>query len=131
MKKYADKNVKAQIHALKLNGENVNGFNFVNQKFVLYGKLSNLKDKYIEIDRMTMFVENITNPDFDTVKQMLENYLLEINWGNRTLRVKEFINMIESRQQRLNKTEEDDMEVKARRATFQARDGAKTKTLAT
>eukprot|EP00957_Ditylum_brightwellii_P029078 2196882-Ditylum_brightwellii.AAC.1 len=38
--------------------------------------------------------------------------------------------MIEYRQQRLDKTEKDNMEVKARMETFQAKDGAETKTSA-
>eukprot|EP00957_Ditylum_brightwellii_P003398 257738-Ditylum_brightwellii.AAC.2 len=86
------------MYALKFNGVNVDGFDYVNQNILLYGKLSDLNNKYMEVDRLTMFVENITNPDFETMKQLLENYLLKINQGDRTLRVKEFTDMIESRQ---------------------------------
>eukprot|EP00957_Ditylum_brightwellii_P008069 611865-Ditylum_brightwellii.AAC.1 len=64
---------------------------------------------------MIAFVEGIKDPDFKTVKQLLENYLLEIDCGDRTMNVKEFTDMVESRQGGLNRIADQDMEVKSQK----------------
>eukprot|EP00957_Ditylum_brightwellii_P146765 11173076-Ditylum_brightwellii.AAC.1 len=69
-------------------------------------------------DWMSTFVESIVDPDFETVQQLLEHFLLKINQGDRTFNTKEFTNMADSRQQKLNKASEDDMEVCSQRAHF-------------
>eukprot|EP00957_Ditylum_brightwellii_P010830 820804-Ditylum_brightwellii.AAC.1 len=67
------------------------------------------------MDRMQKFVENITNPEFDIVKQVLTNALLEIDRGDHAMKIKEFTDMVESRQRTLDKEEEDNMGAKSRR----------------
>eukprot|EP00957_Ditylum_brightwellii_P030332 2297061-Ditylum_brightwellii.AAC.2 len=67
---------------------------------------------------MAAFVEEIEDPDFKTVRQLLENYLLEIDHGDRTTNVKEFTNMVESHQRGHNRMADKDMEVKSRCVKF-------------
>eukprot|EP00957_Ditylum_brightwellii_P087344 6648457-Ditylum_brightwellii.AAC.1 len=45
--------------------------------------------------------------------QLLENYLLEINHGDQTLNIKEFIEMVESWQGGPNQHVESEMEIKS------------------
>eukprot|EP00957_Ditylum_brightwellii_P091346 6954744-Ditylum_brightwellii.AAC.1 len=66
----------------------------------------------MDIERLNKSVENIVDSDFEIVQQLLENYLLEIDCGDRTLKVKEFANMVESRQRGLNKNAKNNMELK-------------------
>eukprot|EP00957_Ditylum_brightwellii_P090633 6902840-Ditylum_brightwellii.AAC.1 len=66
-----------------------------------------------DVNWMTKFVDNITNPDFKTVRQLLKNYLLEIDRGNCTMNPKEFTDIVESRQCGLNKRAEENMEAKS------------------
>eukprot|EP00957_Ditylum_brightwellii_P080435 6117888-Ditylum_brightwellii.AAC.1 len=69
----------------------------------------------VDIERMTVFVENIIDPDFETFRQLLENYLLEIDCKERTLNQKGFTDIVESQQQGLNQLTVTDMEAKSRR----------------
>eukprot|EP00957_Ditylum_brightwellii_P040490 3064178-Ditylum_brightwellii.AAC.1 len=64
---------------------------------------------------MTAFVEEIDDLYFETDKQILENYLLEIDQNERTMSVKEFTDMVESRQRGLNRVADQDMEVKSQK----------------
>eukprot|EP00957_Ditylum_brightwellii_P070832 5382761-Ditylum_brightwellii.AAC.1 len=62
-----------------------------------YGELGVLNSQPVpEIERITDFVEGIEDPEFKTVKQLRENYLLEIYHGDRIMNVKEFTDMVES-----------------------------------
>eukprot|EP00957_Ditylum_brightwellii_P082122 6244716-Ditylum_brightwellii.AAC.1 len=67
---------------------------------------------------MNGLVEGIEDPDFETVKQLLENYLLEIDCSDRTMNVKEFTDMVENQQRGLNRVADQDMDVKSRQAQF-------------
>eukprot|EP00957_Ditylum_brightwellii_P200966 15319325-Ditylum_brightwellii.AAC.1 len=77
-----------------------------------------LTSKMPEMSKMQKFVDNIICKDLKTVHQLLENTLLEIDCGDKTMNVKEFIDMVESWQCGLNKQAESDMEVKSRRGNF-------------
>eukprot|EP00957_Ditylum_brightwellii_P044322 3362778-Ditylum_brightwellii.AAC.1 len=49
----------------------------VNWHLLKYGELGVLNSQLVpKIERMTAFVEGIEDPDFETAKQLLENYLL-------------------------------------------------------
>eukprot|EP00957_Ditylum_brightwellii_P133441 10173815-Ditylum_brightwellii.AAC.1 len=72
--------IKADIDVLKLDGNTVDGFEYVNQHIVLYTKLDELlTSKTPEMSKMQMFVDIIIDEDFKTVHQLLENTLLEID----------------------------------------------------
>eukprot|EP00957_Ditylum_brightwellii_P092381 7033975-Ditylum_brightwellii.AAC.1 len=60
---------------------------------------------------MTAFVEGIEDPDFKTVKQLLENHLLEIDHGDRTL------------DRGLNRVAHQDMEVKSQKLKVKGNGG--------
>eukprot|EP00957_Ditylum_brightwellii_P148279 11289513-Ditylum_brightwellii.AAC.1 len=62
---------------------------------------------------MTAFMEGIEDQGFKTVKQLLENYLLEIDHSDRTMNVKEFTDMVESCQRGFNRVADKDMGKKA------------------
>eukprot|EP00957_Ditylum_brightwellii_P210198 15364664-Ditylum_brightwellii.AAC.1 len=112
------KNDRKEMNDLKLDGDGTDGFDCVNQHILRYNKLDNLSAKMTETDWMTIFVNNIVDPDFETVKQFLENHLLEIDCGDRVLKVKELTNMVESRQRKLDNEWEDNMELKSRQLQF-------------
>eukprot|EP00957_Ditylum_brightwellii_P203758 15336078-Ditylum_brightwellii.AAC.1 len=76
------------MNDLKLDGDRTNGFDYVNQHVLLYNKVDNLSAKMAETDWMTIFVNNIVAPDFESVRQFLENHLLEIDHGDCALKVK-------------------------------------------
>eukprot|EP00957_Ditylum_brightwellii_P129713 9894932-Ditylum_brightwellii.AAC.1 len=108
------KNLKDDLKNLKLDGDSIYGFEYVNQHLLKYGELGWLASQPVtEVENMTAFVEGIEDPDFETVKQLLENYLLEIDQGNRTRHVKEFTGLVESHQRGLNRMADQDMEVKS------------------
>eukprot|EP00957_Ditylum_brightwellii_P193330 14720021-Ditylum_brightwellii.AAC.1 len=73
---------------------------------------------------MTTFVEKIVNPDFKTVCQLLENYLLEVDHGDRTFKPKEFTDVVESWQCGLNQIADGDMEVKSHCVRFKGNSDA-------
>jgi len=109
------KNIKRELKDLKLDGDAVDGFDYVNKFIIGHQKLLEIGAEAKESEMLVNFVENITDPDFDTVRQILENYNMEIDRGNRTLNAKEFFDMVENRQRTLNATADIDMEVKSRR----------------
>jgi hypothetical protein len=76
------KNVKRELKALKLDGDSVNGFDYVNKFILAHQKLKQASGTANDADMLNSFVENITDPDFDTVRQILENYNIEIDRGN-------------------------------------------------
>eukprot|EP00557_Chaetoceros_sp_GSL56_P014026 CAMPEP_0176478512 /NCGR_PEP_ID=MMETSP0200_2-20121128/1227_1 /TAXON_ID=947934 /ORGANISM="Chaetoceros sp., Strain GSL56" /LENGTH=1865 /DNA_ID=CAMNT_0017874457 /DNA_START=317 /DNA_END=5915 /DNA_ORIENTATION=+ len=109
------KNIKRELKDLKLDGDTVDGFDYVNKFIIGHQKLLEIGAEAKESEMLVNFVENITDPDFDTVRQILENYNMEIDRGNRTLNAKELFDMVENRQRTLNVTADVDMEVKSRR----------------
>eukprot|EP00957_Ditylum_brightwellii_P015276 1150862-Ditylum_brightwellii.AAC.1 len=113
------KTIKADIDALKMDGNTVDGFEYVNQHIMLYTKLDELlTSKMTELSKMQKFVDIIIDKGFKIVQQLLENTLLEIDHGNKTMNAKGFTDMVENQQHGLNKQAELDMEVKSRRANF-------------
>eukprot|EP00957_Ditylum_brightwellii_P020679 1559352-Ditylum_brightwellii.AAC.1 len=68
---------------------------------------------------MQKCVENITNPEFEIVKQVLTNTFLEIDRGDHAMKIKELTDMVESTQGTLDKDDEEDMVEKSRRGNFQ------------
>eukprot|EP00957_Ditylum_brightwellii_P128783 9823870-Ditylum_brightwellii.AAC.1 len=58
------------------------------ENFLLkYGELGQLVTQLIlDVEKMTQFVDDIVDPNFKTVQQLLENYLLEIDKGDRTMK---------------------------------------------
>lgn len=109
------KNIKRELKDLKLDGDVIDGFDYVNKFIIGHQKLLEIGAEAKESEMLVNFVENITDPDFDTVRQILENYNMEIDRGNRTLNAKEFFDMVENRQRTLNANADVDMEVKSRR----------------
>eukprot|EP00957_Ditylum_brightwellii_P001622 126097-Ditylum_brightwellii.AAC.1 len=59
-------------------------------------------------------MEGVDDPDFEMTKQLMENYFLEIDCSDRTMNVKEFTYIIESRQKGLNRVSDQDMVIKSR-----------------
>eukprot|EP00957_Ditylum_brightwellii_P181847 13853257-Ditylum_brightwellii.AAC.2 len=121
------KNTKEELKGLKLDGDYIDGFNYVNNHIVLYNKLDQLGAKTTDVEQMTMFVENIVDPDFEIVMQLLENYLLEIDQKERSLNQKEFTDMFESWLCGLNQLAGAGMEAKSRRAHFQGKNDSQKK----
>ena len=109
------KNIKKELRELKLNGDDIDGFEYVNHFINKINRLTELGEKRDDTHLLQSFVENIVDSDFDTVQQLLHNYLLEIDRGTRTLNCKEFYDMVESRQRSLNTDADNDMEIKSRR----------------
>eukprot|EP00957_Ditylum_brightwellii_P113955 8687221-Ditylum_brightwellii.AAC.1 len=70
------------------------------------------------MERIATFAEKIVEPDFKTVNQLLENYLLKINQGNRMIKPKKFTDMAKSQQGGLNQLVDGDMKVKLHCAEF-------------
>ena len=103
------------MKALKLDGDSVNEFDYVNTFILAHQKLKKASGTANGADMLVSFVDNITDPDFDTVRQILENYNMEIDRGDRTLNTKEFFDMVENRQRTLDSNADDDMTVKSRR----------------
>eukprot|EP00957_Ditylum_brightwellii_P049714 3770147-Ditylum_brightwellii.AAC.1 len=91
----------------------VDGFDYANKHLMLYIELDCLRARATEVELKNKFVENIVDADFQTIHQLLENCLLEIDCGDQTLKVLEVTNMVESRQRGLNKNVEDNMELKS------------------
>ena len=113
------KNVKRELKELKLDGDSVDGFEYVNKFILAHQKLKEASGTANDAEMLTNFVENIVDSDFDTVRQILENYNMEIDRGTRTLNAKEFFDMVENRQRTLNSIADDDMIVKSRRNILQ------------
>eukprot|EP00957_Ditylum_brightwellii_P098729 7520420-Ditylum_brightwellii.AAC.1 len=57
-------------------------------------------------DRNGHLCREDSDPGFITVHQLLKNYLLEIDQGDRMIKPKEFIDMVESQQHGLNRMED-------------------------
>ena len=108
-------NIKRDLKALKLDGDDIDGFDYFNKFILHHNKLVEIGAKSSEPEILVNFVENIIDPDFDTVRQILENYNMEIDRGQRNLNTKEFFDMVESRQRSLNATTDADMDIKSRR----------------
>eukprot|EP00957_Ditylum_brightwellii_P189184 14400576-Ditylum_brightwellii.AAC.1 len=121
------KNLEKEVNMLKLDGDEVDGLTHVNQHSVLYTKLKDLGAKYTEVDRMTKFINNIIDPDFSTLKQLLDNYHLEIDCGNCFLKKKEFADMAESWQCKLDQDASAEMEAKLQSSRFSLKGGEKTR----
>jgi hypothetical protein len=108
------KNIKRELKDLKLDGDTVDGFVYVNKFIIGHQKLLEIGSRGERSEMLVNFVENITDPDlFDTVRQILENYNMEIDRGNHTLNAKEFFDLVENRQRTLNVTADFDIEVKS------------------
>ena len=112
------KNLKKNLKTLQLDGDSTDGLEYVNQFILTINELNEQGATPTDHELMTNFVDNLVDPDYDTVKQILSNNLLEVDRGNRTLVTKEFYDMVESRQRTLNEQADHTMEVKARRAQF-------------
>lgn len=108
---------KKSLKALKLDGVEMDGFEYVNQFIQYYNKLIELKTNPKDSDMIHTFVDNIIDNDFDTVKQLLSNNLLEVDKGNRVMDKKEYYDMVQNRQRYLNAQEDEDMELKSRKTT--------------
>eukprot|EP00957_Ditylum_brightwellii_P097418 7419711-Ditylum_brightwellii.AAC.1 len=89
----------------------MDGFDYVNQHSVMHNKLEHLGVKMTKTAQMTQFVEHIIDPDFETVHQLLESYLLEIEQGYHVLKIIDFTDIMESQQRGLNCHTEKDMEI--------------------
>ena len=107
--------MKRELKALKLDGNDIDGFEYVNKFILAHNKLKNASGTANEAEMLVNFVDNIIDPDFDTVRQILENYNMEIDKGTRTLNTKDFFDMVENRQRTLDNTAEEDMTLKSRR----------------
>eukprot|EP00957_Ditylum_brightwellii_P193536 14738101-Ditylum_brightwellii.AAC.1 len=61
---------------------------------MLHTELNCLRARATEVKQMNKVVEKLADLDFETVCQLFENYLLEIDCRDRTLKVKELTDMV-------------------------------------
>eukprot|EP00957_Ditylum_brightwellii_P126083 9611349-Ditylum_brightwellii.AAC.1 len=115
------------MDVLKLDGKEVDGLVYMNQHSVLYTELKDLGAKHTKNDRMTKFIDYIIDPDYNTVKQRLDSYLLEIDQGNCSLKKKEFTDMVESWQHKLGQDASAEMEAKLQSSRLSFKGDKKTK----
>eukprot|EP00957_Ditylum_brightwellii_P070587 5363079-Ditylum_brightwellii.AAC.1 len=82
---------------LRLNGDNVDGFEYMNWHLMKYGELGRLTiQPATEVKWMTASVEAIEDSNFERVKQRLKKYLLKMDWDDKLMNVKEFTEIVES-----------------------------------
>jgi hypothetical protein len=113
------KRIKDDLKALKLDGDGIDGFTYVNTFITKHNELRRVGANETQTNMMSSFVDNIDDGDFSVVKELLQGILLKVDRGQEELNVKEFYDMVESRQRALNKEAEKDMEAKSRRQQAQ------------
>ena len=111
-------NIKDKLNALKLDGDEVDGLTYVSKFILENNKLEQMNAKLDDLENMTSFYDNIEDPNFETVQQLLKNILLESGRENTSLNVREFYDIVEDRQRSINKRAEVAMEKNARHATY-------------
>ena len=89
-------------------------------KFILENnKLENMDAPINVHENLTSFCDNIMDPDFETVQQILKNILLKTARDKSQLNPREFYDMVEDRQRTLNKRSDFQMEAKSRRVAHE------------
>ena len=109
------KSIKDDLKALRLDGETIDGFSYVNMFITKHSELDRLGSSISSNDRMSTFVDHIEDEDFSVVKELLQGVIMKVDRGEAQLNDKEFYDSVESRQRALNKETERDMEAKSRR----------------
>eukprot|EP00957_Ditylum_brightwellii_P073173 5562261-Ditylum_brightwellii.AAC.1 len=61
------KTAKSKLDALKLDGDDVDGFDYINKHLLLYTELDCLGAKAMDIEQSNKFVENIVDSGFEMV----------------------------------------------------------------
>ena len=111
--------LKSDIKALVLDGDHINGFDYVNQWITKHNELSDLGAAVPKNTTMSDFVHQIEDDDFKVTKELLEATMLRVNRGTTTLNLQEFHDNVESRQRTLDKAADNDMKVRSRRSNVQ------------
>ena len=111
--------LKADIKELVLDGDHINGFDYVNQWITKHNELSDLGAAVPENTMMSDFVYQIDDDDFKVTKKLLEATMLRVNRGTTTLNLQEFYDSVESRQRTLDKAADNEMKVRSRRSNVQ------------
>ena len=115
------KKLEEELEDLKLDGDTVDGFDYVNSFITKHNALKQVGvTKSVNI-KMQRFVDNITDNDFDVVQQTLEGKLLQADRDGTNVDPQEFFDRVETRQRALTKQANQDMDVKSRRQQFQRR----------
>ena len=112
-------NVKDRLRALKFDGDEVDGLAYVSKFILENNKLENMGAPIDVHENLTSFCDNIMDPDFETVRQILKNILLKTARDKSKLNPRGFYDMVEDRQRTQNKKAEFQMEAKSRRAAYE------------
>jgi hypothetical protein len=119
------KKLEEELEDLKLDGDTVDGFDYVNSFITKHNALKQVGvTKPVNI-KMQRFVDNITDSDFDVLQQTLEGKLLQADCNGTNVDPQEFFDRVETCQRALTKKANQDMDVKSRRQQFQ-RNGKST-----
>ena len=107
--------LKADIEALRLDGDTTDGFEYVNLFITKYNELKNVGGAEDPSQMMSKFVEHIEDEDFSVTKELLQGILLQVDRKESALNTQEFYDMVETRQRALNQSADREMAVKSRR----------------
>ena len=95
------KRLKDDLKILKLDGDTVDGFTYVNTFITKHNELSRIGASESQPTMMSHFVDNIEDEDFSVVKELLQGILLRVDHGETSLNTKEFYDSVVSRQKML------------------------------
>ena len=109
------KQLEKELDELKLDGDLVDGFAYVNSFITKHDALKRIGIIKDTNTKMQRFVDNITDEDFDVVQQSLNKLLLKADRDGTDVNPQEFFDDVEARQRTLSRQADDEMEIKSRR----------------